>query len=1511
MIKVLILSLLFAVAIKNVNAQNLEYGPPYTIRSTLFNIASGITVDTINHHVFTVNAGNHRFMRMNISDLLNPVPVLTEHAFIADRSNAAALKEPQAIAVDGSGNVFIADTYNHQVKLYRWNGGTMTYTYDPSFSAATRTTVNSKNIRYPRDIAVGPDGKIYLLDSGNDRILGATNASDDSWEVVYENPALGNPYGFTVANDNTFYIADTDNHQVVQVSAAGVLLRTIGHYGTGYAQFRNPRDVAVDLNNKIYVADTYNHRVQILKTDGTFYKTLGSAPLYSSIQKIHVDARKHVYIIDAGNNSLIYFPGPGVPKPYDAVIKDYVGDSGLEPSNSAYVLSSPDILVRHNPDIDISLAKQFGLTSFAFEQPRYNENNYVYIAVRNRGMHVMNNLNVKVYSSDPGTTLEFPADWKTDGFYMDYLNAASNTPGNSWNIPSLSPPSLSLITGIDSVAVIGPILWRPPTPESASGNDGKFYLLARMLQLDDPSEDAEALDQVRLNNNLALRKVTVSRGPFPIGDQNTLVIKTHFPDVPDIIDDASLTTKIEELGLWVKAVSYDLTTMLPIIIGPVTLDQNRAYYVTTPSNNLLVEMANEAINKILLANPDILNGPTPAPGDDIDRIVLVVNDPAFVSDWATTGLWPYIMPGGETRYLTVSVQGPSNSTFQFAHGMSHQFGLKDLYPYPNVSFPIAHPVDPWDNMAIPFNGVHPLTWSKQLATWVTSKNGKIVYIPRPPKGTPPRIGEPAIQVNYQAILSANQNAVIAVGLTEGVTTFEEENHFYWIEARSPMLNIYEDVLPGKGVISYYASRIISQGHVPVIVRDKNVATPELTDAHMVAGQSMQLGGTGIEVIVQSERPGNEGFDVIVNYIPPLDDFNAWITRGDPFYVSPDVWIDNQIDGTGYAAYDALLFKGNVVEEQPVGGEENRIYARVRNTGPGIAYDIEVEFRLSAPYHTVGGEGDFDLYKVVLIDIIAPGEYKDVFVIWTPDANDDPHNCVRVELKRLVTDINPDDNWAQQNFTVRNSTTASPYTEVTVPFQIKNTEATPQLYYFRTEGIPKEWAQHITPKKKLVLPGELLTGELKMKPPDTYQVCTNHEIHITAWKPDNHTLVHVGGMLVDVQLRKQTELTLDTEITPCRGKDSGNVRNNYTSARKQNLNAKGCAMISTKGCTNPVRANQKIVVCYRDPAGNPVYREVMTDENGCFEDFLIVAEGGTWGTTAIYPGDNCSGPAKTGVNVFIPIPVIGDQDDDKVPDSLEIQGDADGDGLPGPLDPDSDNDNLPDDKEGFGDCDKDGIPNMIDPDSDNDGVLDGKDKFPCDRNDRHSFSVNPFIGLYVTDDDLPIKNNFEYGIRLAYSLNPFWNIEAEGGIVFTKDQLNNVGRIIQANLNLVRKFNTATSPIFDPYLTGGFGFLLYRGFTGDQNSKAANIGGGFVSKISNNLFLRFDNRLFIGSKAYNRETINFNYQASLGLVFKLNFSNWRKRVNTSPPKATPPRTKKKEVVIKEKPAGIRAVGSQFK
>ncbi|MCY1019553.1 NHL repeat-containing protein [Pyxidicoccus sp. MSG2] len=1252
-----------------------------------FSIPFGVGVDELNGRVLVADTANRRIKYTAISTLSGGSPTWSEVGFVADPTQEQALNQPQGVAADAQGNLYALDSIGGEVELYRWNAATSSYTYDAAFASTTRNTVAGVNITQPKDLAVGALGKVYLLDSGNSRILVADGPDDTSWSVAHSDPTWFGASGFDVGADGTFYVADTGNNQIVKVPPVGATLR-FGSMGSGTSQFRSPRDVAVAPDGMMWVADTQNHRVTVFRPDGSFDSTLGIAPLFTSPQKLEIDGLGRVFVIDSDAARLVAFLGSGAPMPFDLYARDYLGDTGTEPSSTAITLSSPDILVRHRPDVNLATAAQFGLGYYAFEQPRYGTNNYVYVMVRNRNTAPATNSAVRLYWGDPASPLAFPTNWSLDGFFESFSSDTVNAPANALAVPTV-PGSTMAGHG---VTVVGPIVFRPPAPESAAAADGRFLLSARVSNLYDRLTPATGLDEVRKNNNIALRPVQVTRGPFPDGVQDTLVLRVNFSNVTGSADQATVTERIDALTQWISEVSYNQATLVPVYKEPLALGRPSTDYYSG-SVTPLVELATDSLNGLLAIDSGALDGATSDPSDDIDRVILVVNDPAFTNDWATTGLWPYTV-GGNTRYLSVSIQGPSNSLAQYAHGYSHQFGLVDLFAHENVEFPIAEPANKWDNMALPFEGAHPLVWSKQYAEWVTSSGGQIFFIPRPP-GTSPRTGQPAIPVSFQSSLVAGQYGAIAIGLTPGVTSFEDETNFYWVEARTPTLANRDQTVPGKGVLVYSANKAIPQGQVPVVIRDRTPATT-VGDAALGVGGTDAPPGTGISVRVAAERPSNGGYDVTVDYTPPVD-YNVRIRVGDPVWTSPDIWVDNQEDGGGYNTTQ--------VDEQPIGDQDNRIYARVYNDGPAAAYDTEVRFLLSAPYHTVDGVGSFDLYKSVFIPVIPSGEFRDIYVVWKPVGADDPHNCVKVQLRRMTSDTNANDNEAQQNLHVKQSSHASPYDVVDFGFQFKNAGEKEQLVYFRYEGVPGHWKQDFGPTKAVAKPGELLEGHLKFQPDEKDKDCVAHDAHVTAWTPRGDTLVRMGGATVRVPLRRRTTVEIETvEVVKVSCKEfpayhlepDKKTKVYFYDPKKP---PETCGLIRVKGYTKPERPGQKFLLRYTDGAGNPVYQTVTTTTGGTFEDYRLTVAGGKWSATAIYPGDGkCSGSTRTKVELEVPLDSKGDQDGDGLPDKNEVQGDADGDGLPNVLDTDSDNDGLPDGKEPPGDDDKDGVDNVVDKDN---------------------------------------------------------------------------------------------------------------------------------------------------------------------------------------------------------------------
>ena len=539
----------------------------------------------------------------------------------------------------------------------------------------------------------------------------------------------------------------------------------------------------------------------------------------------------------------------------------------------------------------------------------------------------------------------------------------------------------------------------------------------------------------------------------------------------------------------------------------------------------------------------------------------------------------------------------------------------------------------WDNMAGTFNNVHSLIWSKRRAGWLAAHGDTITYIPRPAAGASYG-GMNPIPIFRNSATAANRKA-IAIGLSQGAATIATEKAFYFVEARNSAAGTFDNGLPGTGVLIYYVNELIPQGEGPVILRDKGLLTADLSDAFFTVGDVVDIPGTGITLTVQAGTGGAD-FNIRVAYTAPVTDYNVFITRGDTiggqFYswLSPDIWVDsprNGFDlGAGPPPHDQ--------RDNPVAGQINRIYARVHNAGPATAFDFDVRFRISEPYHTVGGDADFDKFVGIKhIASLASGAQTNVFVEWTPVTAARPHACVKVDLINLVgTDTNAEDNWAQENLDIQASVTASPYHPVTSSYSLTNPYDYPALFYFRAGRLPPDWKVVLSPRKIRLNPGQHMVGQITITPPEKAELCTSERLQVTSWTPRGDTLINVGGMVVQVNLRRPVVLTLDTGAEKCDRKDLEFL---YEQAKKEGKKfdpeiAQGrCGRMTVKGCMDPPLPDQEIVLKYVDPLGNVVYRTVKTDKNGCFDDFFVSVNGGTWQVSAEYPGGKCEAPATGG------------------------------------------------------------------------------------------------------------------------------------------------------------------------------------------------------------------------------------------------------------------------------------------
>jgi len=139
-------------------------------------------------------------------------------------------------------------------------------------------------LQAPRNLAIGPDGNLYVLDSGNHRIavFDQEGAFLRAWGEAGTEPGQFNePWGVAV-DEEYVYVADTWNHRVQKFTLEGELVTTFGQSGTvtelgqdsgGF--FFGPRSLTLLPENRLLVTDTGNHRLQLFDREGTFIQTIG------------------------------------------------------------------------------------------------------------------------------------------------------------------------------------------------------------------------------------------------------------------------------------------------------------------------------------------------------------------------------------------------------------------------------------------------------------------------------------------------------------------------------------------------------------------------------------------------------------------------------------------------------------------------------------------------------------------------------------------------------------------------------------------------------------------------------------------------------------------------------------------------------------------------------------------------------------------------------------------------------------------------------------------------------------------------------------------------------------------------------------------------------------------------------------------------------------------------------------------------------------------------------------
>ena len=293
-------------------------------------LATGKTLDfeTKGVHEITIEVtdGNYsvsEVITINVTDI-------TTVSTLAGDGSLTVFHAPQGLVVDASGNVYIADTYNHRISKVTPAG--VVSTFAGGVLGNVNGTGTAARFYFPMELAMDDSGNIYVTDQGNHCIRKITPAGVVSTYAGSEFGLSGNtdgiggaarftsPVGITIDANNIIYVTDESSHRIRKITPAKEVTTFAGSNsgyadGTGTAaMFRAPTGVVTDSSGNIYVTDNGNHRIRKITSSGVvttlagssrgYADGTGSAAQFNYPSCITIDPSGNLYVTDTRNHRI-------------------------------------------------------------------------------------------------------------------------------------------------------------------------------------------------------------------------------------------------------------------------------------------------------------------------------------------------------------------------------------------------------------------------------------------------------------------------------------------------------------------------------------------------------------------------------------------------------------------------------------------------------------------------------------------------------------------------------------------------------------------------------------------------------------------------------------------------------------------------------------------------------------------------------------------------------------------------------------------------------------------------------------------------------------------------------------------------------------------------------------------------------------------------------------------------------------------------------------------------------
>lgn len=317
-------------------------------------------------NVYFVDIATHVIGKISTSGNLSTLAGTAGASGSADGTGGAArFSGPHGIAVDDAGNVYVADAGNHTIRKITPGGVVSTLAGMAGEGGFADGTGNAARFREPTDVAVDGSGNLYVADCLNSAIRKISPAGvvttvaggglEGSADGLSSQATFRYPRGLALDGTGNIYVADTSNSSIRKISTSGVVTTVAGSAGTlgsgdgvaSAARFRYPWSVAVDGTGNLYVSDTANSTIRRITPTGLVTTVAGSVgsddassvdgqgsiARFRNPAGLAVGGSGNLYVADINGNSV-----RKITIPSDSVTVTYDGSATLPTAPGSYAV---------------------------------------------------------------------------------------------------------------------------------------------------------------------------------------------------------------------------------------------------------------------------------------------------------------------------------------------------------------------------------------------------------------------------------------------------------------------------------------------------------------------------------------------------------------------------------------------------------------------------------------------------------------------------------------------------------------------------------------------------------------------------------------------------------------------------------------------------------------------------------------------------------------------------------------------------------------------------------------------------------------------------------------------------------------------------------------------------------------------------------------------------------------------------------------------------------------------